>query len=172
MKAFKLLEFDNRPLKLKGNRIFPGTAIPLTSDSLSKGIFIALPSGASVELVTGGMLAKSLPEVKAAYALMKPMGVSLGEGLADVPNQLEQVYVEESLAGSIYSATVNASIKNDELLNFWIPGDFNFPNGESFEGWFMLKNSSIDLLIINYSGNKFSSFEIIAKNNKRINFEI
>ena len=124
MKAFKLLEFDKRPMKIKGSKVIAATVIPLTADSLVNGHFVALPSGKKVELKSGGMLAKGSHEAKEVFSLMKARGASLSENLLELDNPVEEVFVEESVATSVTHFVFEIDSVRPELQGYWIPGVF------------------------------------------------
>jgi hypothetical protein len=168
MKAFKILEFDKRPMKLKGSKIIAATVVPLTDDSLVVGNFTAMPSGKRIELKSGGLLAQGSPDAKQAFSLMKPRGASLGESLLEVEHPIEEVYVEEANITSVKHYIIDFDSNYPALRGFWIPGNITVSDKSYYEGWFKINDSSVELLVIGCEQDLSSGVIIVAKNDEDV----
>lgn len=146
MNAFKVLEFDRRPMKVKGSKIIASTIIPLANNLPKSGSFLSLPSGKTVELKYGGGLTQCAPDQKKLFSLMKPQGASLGESLLDVDDPISEVFVEERT--TVARAVVNAWVDQPDLTGYWLPGIFIFKNKLEGEGWFKVGEGIIELLVL------------------------
>jgi hypothetical protein len=168
MKAFKLLEFDKRPMKLKGGKIIAATVIPLTDDSLDGGNYTAMPSGKRIVLKSGGMLALGSPDAKLAFSLMKPRGASLGEGLLEIESPFEEVYVEEANRTSVKHYSIDFDSVFPALHGYWIPGNITAPDKSMYEGWFKINDFSVELLVIGCEQDLSLGAKVVAKNDEGV----
>ena len=172
MKAFKILEFDKRPMKLKGRNIIAATVIPLTDDSLIGGNFTAIPSGKRIELKTGGMLAQGSPDAKLAFSLMKPRGASLGESLLEIESPIDEIYVEDENVTSVKHYIIDFGSDFPSLRGYWIPGNITSPDKTFYEGWFKINDSSLELIVIGCEQDLSSDIKIVAKNDEDVEINL
>lgn len=143
---FICIEHEQKPLKLKGNKVIPSLIGKLDKDSLVPGTYVGLYSGLKVKLLNEGGFVQADPHLRALYEVANICPATLGEEAAAVRNNEVFSRANGDVQGRrlLFRVLLHDLRKEDEerLRDFWIPGSVTYANGRN-RGWVNLKNKEM-----------------------------
>jgi hypothetical protein len=158
--CFILLEHDRRPLRLRGARIVPAVVCAINLEELIRGEYIGTTTLLIVEVKSLGFLADAVPEAKEAFALSKPIGVSLSENA--VSAQDGEVFIPSG-SGCFIERSYGEVQPHwpASLRGHWIPVTFS-PSGEQeSRGWIRAWETKIEAVAVD--GALVSSGKVVIR---------
>ncbi|WP_157055529.1 hypothetical protein [Achromobacter spanius] len=170
--AFLLMELDRRPIKVKGEAILPGIAIPGGAEDFRPGEYIGVNSGVVVELVNVG--GKILPEEPArfAFSVCGPTPVSLRVDRIHRDTLLTDVLVKNKSELVVAECEFSRNSLPHELEGYWLPTVFFRGETRIGTGWILQTAGRIVCRLVHQRGVEVRG-KILAKllNLKGVFFE-
>lgn len=149
--SFILIEREDNPVRLRGNRVIPSTITFHNKDGLILGDYVGFRSGLQVRLINYGGMILAAPEAKYAYKLGNLIPATLSEEV--VHCHASELFVREAELPTVreYSFSVihteDMNQTYDEITtSMWIPGNIYVGQEQELLAW--IKISTQEMVVI------------------------
>lgn len=143
--SFALLEYDPKPIKLKGEKVITAIAIPLRFNLVKAGIHKGVYSGMNINLKSGGLLTltKSSDKIN-----MSVMGITLDQTIFSIDDPLSEIFIPIDSNFMVQSFQYPVGVQIKKIEGSWIPSQQYKNDNIIAEGWFKLIDGDLKIVML------------------------
>ncbi|WJH31208.1 hypothetical protein N6H13_11980 [Paenibacillus sp. CC-CFT742] len=145
---FILIEREEKPVRLRGNRVVPSTITVHSQAGLGLGKYVGFRSGIHVNLINCGGVIMAAPEAKHAYKLGNFVPATLSEEA--VQSHASELFVREEDLPAVQEYTFSIihskgikELYDEATQSIWIPGKFYVGQENVLLGWIRVSTKEI-----------------------------